>query len=113
MIIKTFIRIALSAAAVALMCACAKPGPDGPGEPNPETPDEPVDITTVTCDDVELSYWVDCDMLGYHRRGYWYDYNSTPAEAKPFEDYIKKGCKMLVEQYQANLLYVLLMSSSL
>lgn len=104
---KNLFKFVLIAAAAALVCSCMKPDPENPVDPkNPGGSDEPADITSVTSDDFELSYWVDCDMLGYHRRGYWYDYDSTPAEAKPFEDYIRKGCKMLVEQYQANLLYV-------
>lgn len=104
---KKILKIVLTAAAAALMCACTKPGPVGPEEP--VDPVEPVDtaaVAGVASDNIELSYWVDCDMLGFHRRGYWYNYAATPAEAKPLDSYITNGCKMLVEQYQANLLYV-------
>lgn len=60
----------------------------------------------VTADDIELSYWVDIDMIGYHRRGYWYHYSQHSSETLPPDSYIKNGVKMLVETYKANLLYV-------
>lgn len=70
-----------------------------PSEDGPETP-EIADLK------VELSYWVDCDMLGYHRRGYWYKYSDYSSESAPDPSYITKGAEMLVNTYQANLLYV-------
>lgn len=83
---------------------------DSPLAPNNKEPEEDqgtdLDVYSVSSDDIELSYWVDCDMLGYHRRGYWYTYSTTPAEVKPSKTYIDNACKMLVEQYHANLLYV-------
>lgn len=89
-----------------LLFGCNEPQP-GPGPtPTPPDPPEPIVDRVVTSNDFELSYWVDCDMIGYHRRGYWYPYSSTPAEPAPADSYISNGCRMLCEEYQANLLYV-------
>ena len=64
------------------------------------------ETSLVTSDDIELSYWVDCDMGGYHRRGYWYKYGDYASERVPHDGFITNGVKMLVETYKANLLYV-------
>ena len=78
-----------------------------PGEEPEPGPDPVSEIdTVVTCDDFELSYWVDCDLMGYHRRGYWYTYSTQGPENAPSDVFIENGIKMLCEEYQANLLYV-------
>ncbi len=110
-------RIALLAFAI-LMIGCApsaKPDvtPSGlSGDPSEELSADPsVEPSEEPSRDipeykVELSYWVDCDMLGFHRRGYWYKYSDFSSESVPDPTYITKGVKMLAETYKANLLYV-------
>ena len=104
------ILFVLSAVVMMLSCSCDNAQlPDNKDDGRQEPPQEETDTpkeTVVTSDDIELSYWVDIDMIGYHRRGYWYTYSQHSSEIVPPDSYIENGVKMLVETYKANLLYI-------
>ena len=111
------IAFLISIVAVLLSCSCeSQTMPENnqdvdTQEPPQEEVEKPGDVETpeeivVTSDDIELSYWVDIDMIGYHRRGYWYPYSQHSSETIPPASYVENGVKMLAETYKANLLYV-------
>ncbi len=108
------VLLRLSVVFILFSCACnseSMPSDDPIDNPGSEIVDEPDNVPeeierVITSDDIELSYWVDCDMAGYHKRGYWAKYSTMASERVPHEGFIKNGVKMLVETYKANLLYI-------
>ena len=92
-----------------LSCSCDNsqlPNNDHNNDDSTNPPQGELEVPVVTSDDIELSFWVDCDMAGFHKRGYWVKHSTMAPERIPHEGFIKNGVKILVETYKANLLYL-------
>lgn len=86
---------------VLFFLSCAEKVPEAKDDESPDVRPE-IQLN----DGIELSYWIDMDLLGNHRRGYWLNLEAGP-ERLPEEGWIDNACSKLHEVYGASKLYVI------